>query len=47
MMGRSEHPEPLGQNVKVTSVLDKQHEHAIVDDNATLDEQTLGALGYK
>lgn len=32
---------------KVTSVFDRTHEHAIIDETATLDEQTLTALGYK
>lgn len=45
-MGRSKAP-VLNEDVKVTSVLDKQHEQVIVNDDATLDEQTLGALGYK
>ena len=31
----------------VTSVFEKTHEHAVVDDTADLDEQTLVALGYK
>lgn len=33
--------------VHVTSVLTPQHEHAILDEGATPDEKTLGALGYK
>lgn len=33
--------------LNVTSVLTKSHEHAIVNDQASLDEQMLGALGYK
>lgn len=31
----------------VTSILSRQQEEAIVNENATLDEQALGALGYK
>lgn len=31
----------------VTSVFQQKHEHALLSDNATIDEQTLGALGYK
>lgn len=31
----------------VTSVFQQKHEHVLLDDNATIDEQTLGALGYK
>lgn len=34
-------------DVHVTSVLTKRHEHAVLEDNANLDEATLGALGYK
>lgn len=34
-------------DVHVTSVLAKRHEHAVLEDNATLDDATLGALGYK
>lgn len=33
--------------VKVTSVFKSLHEHAVVEKDATLDEITLGALGYK
>lgn len=33
--------------VHVTSVLTAQHEHPIIDELATQDEKTLGALGYK
>ena len=33
--------------VHVTSVFDKSHEHAVVLKDATMDEMTLGALGYK
>lgn len=35
------------KNVAVTSVLDKQHALAVIEENATLDDKTLGALGYK
>lgn len=35
------------EDVHVTSVLTKRHEHAVVQDTANLDEATLGALGYK
>lgn len=35
------------KDVAVTSVLNKQHELAVIDENATLDDKTLGALGYK
>ena len=31
----------------VTSVLDNQHQLAVIEENATLDDKTLGALGYK
>ncbi|GIZ42815.1 hypothetical protein CKM354_000606900 [Cercospora kikuchii] len=31
----------------VTSILDKTHERAVIDDDATSDEQALVALGYK
>lgn len=31
----------------VTSVLDNQHQLAVIDENATKDDATLGALGYK
>lgn len=34
-----------GNDVKVTTIF--AHEHAILDENATLDEKTLGALGYR
>lgn len=34
-------------DVKVTSVFSRLHEHALIDENATLDDKTLGALGYK
>lgn len=33
--------------LRVTSVFEKTHEHAVVDETADLDEQTLVALGYK
>ena len=32
---------------QVTSVFERQHELAIIDENATIDDKTLGALGYK
>lgn len=32
---------------QVTSVLDRQQELAVIDENATFDDKTLGALGYK
>ena len=35
------------QTTKVTSVLETQHEHALIEDNATVDDTTLAALGYK
>lgn len=38
---------PDDNKMHVTSVLAQQHEHAILDQDATSDEQTLGALGYK
>lgn len=38
---------PDDNKMHVTSVLAQQHDHAILDRDATLDEQTLGALGYK
>lgn len=38
---------PDDSKMHVTSVLAQQHDHAILDDDATSDEQTLGALGYK
>lgn len=34
-------------NVKVTTVFGNLHEQVVIDENATLDEKTLGALGYK
>lgn len=34
-------------DLHVTSLLVGQHEHAVLDEDATLDEKTLGALGYK
>lgn len=34
-------------DVKVTSVFERSHDHAVIDEDATLDEKTLGALGYK
>lgn len=33
--------------LKVTSLLNRLDEHAVIDDGATSDDQTLGALGYK
>ena len=33
--------------VNVTSVFSRLHEHAILDEDATVDEKTLAALGYK
>jgi hypothetical protein len=36
-----------GDDFHVTSVLANLREHAVLDDGATLDEKTLGALGYK
>ena len=33
--------------VHVTTVFEKLGEHAVVDENATLDDQALAALGYK
>ena len=33
--------------VKVTTVFTELHDHAILDDDATLDDQALAALGYK
>lgn len=38
---------PDDNKMHVTSVLAQQHDHAILDEDATSDEQTLGALGYK
>lgn len=35
------------KDVRVTSVLTKRNEHAVLEDNADRDEATLGALGYK
>ena len=35
------------QNLHVTTVLTKRHEHAVLEENATVDDATLGALGYK
>lgn len=35
------------KSAKVTSVLQQHHQLAIVDENATFDDKTLGALGYK
>ena len=35
------------RDVKVTSVFTKAHNHAVIDEDATLDDKTLGALGYK
>ena len=35
------------EKLHVTSVFQQTHEHAVIDENATLDDQTLGALGYK
>lgn len=35
------------QDLHVTSVLTKRHEHAVLEANATVDDATLGALGYK
>lgn len=34
-------------SVKVTTVFSDLNEHAIIDENATLDERALAALGYK
>lgn len=31
----------------VTSVLDNQHQLAVIEENAAIDDKTLGALGYK
>ena len=33
--------------VKVTTVFTNIHEHAVLDADATLDDQALAALGYK
>lgn len=33
--------------VKVTTVFTDLGEHAVLDENATLDDQALAALGYK
>ena len=33
--------------IKVTTVFSDLGEHAVLDDNATLDEKALAALGYK
>ena len=33
--------------VQVTTVFSDLGEHAVVDENATLDDQALAALGYK
>ncbi len=33
--------------VKVTTVFTKQREHAVLDEDAPLDDQALAALGYK
>ncbi|ORY67479.1 amino acid transporter-like protein [Pseudomassariella vexata] len=35
------------EEVPVTSVFGRTHEHAVLDDYVTSDEKTLGALGYK
>ena len=35
------------RDAKVTTVFSELHEHAVLDENATLDERTLAALGYK
>jgi hypothetical protein len=35
------------RDVKVTSVMTAQQEHALVDDTAGMDERVLVALGYK
>ena len=35
------------QTTKVTSVLEQQHEHALVGHDAKFDDSTLAALGYK
>jgi hypothetical protein len=34
-------------DVKVTTVFSDLHEHAIIDEDATLDDKALAALGYK
>ena len=34
-------------DVKVTTVFSDLHEHAVIDDGATLDDKALAALGYK
>lgn len=33
--------------VQVTSLMAREHDHAVLGEGATLDEKTLGALGYK
>ncbi|KAK4503849.1 hypothetical protein PRZ48_004764 [Zasmidium cellare] len=38
---------PATAQEKVTTIFDRTRDHAIVDETATLDEQTLTALGYK
>lgn len=35
------------RKLHVTSVFTQKQEHAVLHDDATLDEKTLGALGYK
>lgn len=35
------------QDLHVTSVLTKRHEHAVLEEDANIDDATLGALGYK
>ena len=32
---------------QVTSVFEQEHALAVIDENATFDDKTLGALGYK
>lgn len=36
-----------GGVLQVTSLMAREDEHAVLGEDATLDEKTLGALGYK
>jgi hypothetical protein len=47
-MAETKHTQVVDErDVKVTSVLSAKHDHALVDENATLDEKVLVALGYR
>lgn len=47
-MAEKRNPQVVNEeSLKVTSVLESSHEHAVVDRDATPDERALGALGYK